>query len=59
VDEVTRILLCDAQTSGGLLVAVPPGGERTMLAELERRGAPARAVIGEVVEGPPGRIEVV
>jgi selenide,water dikinase len=59
VDEVTRILLCDAQTSGGLLVAVPPEGERTMLAELERRAAPARAVIGEIVEGPPGRIEVV
>jgi len=58
VDEVTRILLCDAQTSGGLLVAVPPGGERTMLAELERRGAPARAVIGEIVEGPPGTIVV-
>jgi selenide,water dikinase len=59
VDEVTRILLCDAQTSGGLLLAIPPEGERTMLAELERRGAPARAVIGEVAEGLPGRIEVV
>ncbi len=59
VDEVTRILLCDAQTSGGLLVAVPPEGERTLLAELERRAAPARAVIGEIVEGPPGGIEVV
>ena len=58
VDEATRILLCDAQTSGGLLVAVPPEGERTMLAELERRGAPARAVIGEIVEGPPGTIVV-
>jgi hypothetical protein len=29
-----------------------------MLAELERRGAPARAVIGEIVEGPPGTIVV-
>jgi selenide,water dikinase len=59
VDELVRVLLCDAQTSGGLLVAVPPAGERTMLAELERRGTPARAVLGEVVEGPAGRIEVV
>ncbi len=59
LDEVLRILLCDAQTSGGLLVAVPPEGERTMLAELQRRNAPARAVIGEIVEGPPGQIEVV
>jgi selenide,water dikinase len=59
LDETERILLADAQTSGGLLIAVPPGGEATLLAELERSGAPARAVIGEIVGGEPGRIEVV
>ncbi len=53
-----RLVLCDAQTSGGLLIAVPPEGEGTLLAELEKRGAPARAVIGELVEGEQGRIEV-
>ncbi len=56
--EPDRLVLCDAQTSGGLLIAVPPEGEGTLLAELEKRGAPARAVIGELVEGEPGRIEV-
>jgi selenide,water dikinase len=56
--DVDRLLLCDAQTSGGLLVAVPPAGLARLLAELERRGAPARAVIGEVVEGRAGTMEV-
>jgi selenide,water dikinase len=58
VDEATRVLLCDAQTSGGLLVAVPPEGVATMLTELERHRAPAGAVIGEIVEGPTGTLVV-
>lgn len=59
IDEIDRLLLCDAQTSGGLLIAVPPEGERTLLAELEKSNAPARAVIGDLVQGPAGQIEVV
>ncbi len=54
-----RLILCDAQTSGGLVIAVPPEGEATLLRELERNETPARAVIGEVVEGEPGSLEVV
>jgi selenide,water dikinase len=57
--EAERLLLCDAQTSGGLLVAVPPEGEARMLDELRRQDTPARAVIGELVDGPAGRLEVV
>ena len=53
-----QLILADAQTSGGLLIAVPAEGEAKLLAELERHGAPARAVIGEVVEGEAGRLEV-
>lgn len=59
VSEVDRLLLADAQTSGGLLLVVPPENEARLLAELERRGTGARAVIGEVVAGEPGAIEVV
>lgn len=54
-----RLILADAQTSGGLLIAVPPGGEAALLADLERRGTHAHATIGELVEGEPGRIEVI
>jgi selenide,water dikinase len=55
---VEQLILADAQTSGGPLIAVPAEGEAKLLAELERCGAPARAVIGEVVEGEAGRLEV-
>lgn len=58
IDAAERLLLCDAQTSGGLLLAVPPAAESRLLAELERRGTLARAVIGELVAGGPGEIEV-
>ena len=42
VDPVRALLACDAQTSGGLLAAVP--------------GDSLDWVIGEIVDGPPGRI---
>ena len=57
VDEVDRLILADAQTSGGLLIAVPPDRESDLIGELERNGTPARAVIGELVPGEPGSIE--
>ena len=59
VDETQQLLLCDAQTSGGLLIAVPADAESALLRELEARGTPAAAVVGEVVTGEPGAIEVV
>lgn len=54
-----QIVLCDAQTSGGLLIAVPPERVEALLAALEARGVATRALIGEVVAGAPGHIEVV
>jgi selenide,water dikinase len=59
VAEVDRLILADAQTSGGLLIAIPPDRESRLLEELERNETPARAVIGELVPGEPGAIEVV
>src|SRR5262249_12709985 len=50
-------LLCDPQTSGGLLAAVPPA----CLAELTRKLAGAgalAAVIGEVIAASPGSIAI-
>lgn len=52
-----RHLLADAQTSGGLLMAVDAEALPGLLADLERV-APASAVIGETTEGPPGRVQV-
>lgn len=58
VDEVQRLLLADAQTSGGLLIAVPPDRAEAMAAALAAEGCLACAPIGRLVAGAPGRIRV-
>jgi selenide,water dikinase len=58
VDETTRVLLCDAQTSGGLLIAVPAAKADALLEGLKRERTPAAARIGRIVAGPPGTITV-
>ena len=45
-------LLCDAQTSGGLLVACDPADAAEVLACFRTQGFAAAAVIGEVRSGP-------
>jgi len=57
VDDLTRTLLGDAQTSGGLLMCVPADAVEALLSNLERK-SPVAVVIGEVVEGEPGHIDV-
>jgi selenide,water dikinase len=52
-----RILLCDAQTSGGLLMAVPPSARPRLEAELADRGVTAYR-IGALAQGPAGTIVV-
>jgi selenide,water dikinase len=58
VSETERILCADAQTSGGLLLSVPKENEAALLAALARESTPVAVVIGRVVQGEPGRIEV-
>ncbi len=48
VDETTRLLLSDAQTSGGLLIAVPPERSGDLVAKLRAARTPAAAIIGEL-----------
>ena len=58
VSEADRLLLADAQTSGGLIIAIPPKREQALLAELQTRGALCHAVIGEMRAGEPGALDV-
>jgi selenide, water dikinase len=58
LDEARRWLLFDAQTSGGLLMAVPPDGSAAVVQALHDRGLPDARRIGELIEG-DGSIEVV
>lgn len=53
-----RLLLCDAQTSGGLLISVPAARLPELLSALESRGVATRAVVGRVSEGTPGKVSV-
>ena len=53
-----RYLCVDAQTSGGLLLAVPAENEAALLAALGDEHTPVAAVIGRVVAGTPGHIRV-
>jgi len=58
VNDLQRSILCDAQTSGGLLFAVPGEDATALVSALEREGTPAAAVIGRIVKGELGAIEV-
>jgi selenide,water dikinase len=55
VAQAEQLVLADAQTSGGLLIAAADG--RRLAGALRDRGVPF-AEVGEVVAGEPGRIEV-
>ena len=53
-----RLLLCDAQTSGGLLLSTPPDRLDELIGQLRASGVAEHAVVGEIVEGTHGTIHV-
>jgi selenide,water dikinase len=57
VSDVTQTVLSDAQTSGGLLIAVPPGAVEALSEALRQRGVVA-AQVGELQAGEPGMIDL-
>jgi selenide, water dikinase len=58
VREEDFLLLCDAQTSGGLLVALPEQSAEAYVARCQENGAKSAAVIGRVVEPGEKRLRV-
>jgi selenide,water dikinase len=52
-----QLILCDAQTSGGLLAAVPPDKANSLVTALHSRGVKDATVIGRIDAG-PARISV-
>jgi selenide,water dikinase len=59
VDDATRTLLCDAQTSGGLLISVDPAVAPRLLAALEDAQTPVAADIGGVTVAGTPMLEIV
>lgn len=58
IPEVDQIILADAQTSGGLLIALPEESRDRLLEALRREATLAAAEIGRVRAGEPGAITV-
>ncbi|MBN2354909.1 selenide, water dikinase SelD, partial [candidate division KSB1 bacterium] len=59
VPEIARLLLADAQTSGGLVFALPAAEAESLIKELRKACKHTVAVIGTVVAEGEGRIQVV
>jgi cysteine desulfurase NifS/selenium donor protein len=58
VSETVRILACDAQTSGGLLAALPERDGEAALRALQAAGVESAVVIGRFMKAGTGRIIV-
>ena len=54
--ENQKVILCDAQTSGGLLISVAQAKLLDLLSRLEAAGVGTRAVVGSIIQGPEGMI---
>ena len=59
LDPVLLDLLADAQTSGGLLISLPEEQAQSLVADLKAHGVSHAALVGRVVEGAGGTIELV
>jgi selenide,water dikinase len=59
IDKAAQLVLCDAQTSGGLLIALEAAKADALCAELRTRGAPCSAVIGALESGRAGSMRVI
>lgn len=50
ISQVQKYILCDAQTSGGLLISVPKEKTSSLLEALKKEQTPVAEVIGEIAE---------
>ena len=58
LDEVERLILVDAQTSGGLLLAVSPASAQRLVSALTSHKSLTASIIGRVTDGAAGAITV-
>ena len=58
VEDGDRLMVLDAQTSGGFLIGCPPDRVEDLLAALHGKDAPESAVVGEVREANEGGARV-
>jgi cysteine desulfurase len=58
ISRTQRLILCDAQTSGGLIIALPAGKKNQLLKTLKKGGITDSVEIGEFTSQGEGRITV-
>ncbi|MCX6277848.1 MAG: selenide, water dikinase SelD [Bacteroidetes bacterium] len=51
VTELMKVVLCDAQTSGGLLISLPEAFGEEFIGRLREAGVTKAVIIGKIVEG--------
>ena len=59
ISNTTKLILCDAQTSGGLLLSIHADDAVTLLKKLKSAGTTDAVVIGRMVQKGKGLISVV
>ena len=52
-------ILYDPQTSGGLLISLPSDQAQNLVETLKKEAQMDAWIVGEVVEGPPGKIQII
>jgi selenide,water dikinase len=58
ISKEEQLLLCDAQTSGGLLACLSPDDSPGLVQALHNAGIETAAVVGQIEQGAPGMITV-
>ncbi|OQX88338.1 selenide, water dikinase SelD [candidate division KSB1 bacterium 4484_87] len=59
ISEIDKLLLCDAQTSGGLLIAMPIGDAEKFIKKMNEVGNQDIAIIGKFIQKGDGKITVI
>lgn len=59
ISAAEQLLLCDAQTSGGMLIAVDKSESENLVRALERHATPVAVQVGEVIEHRDVLLEVI
>ena len=50
IDEKMKAIICDAQTSGGLLISIPPKFANEIILKLNQNGHKKASIIGKVTK---------
>lgn len=58
IPHIGQLLLCDAQTSGGLIIAIPEKNAKTLLIKLKEHGITDAAIFGKIIGKGTGEINI-